>query len=106
MKGNTIMINTKTLILRFLIVALGSFNFLLSNNIMENTFLFCLNSNVSPLEITRSSEGFTVDNQDLNAYIQRNNIINTKFFRYFHLKIKITIFTHTSNPSSKVKFNI
>ena len=70
------MTQTNTLILRFFILMLGSFSFLLSNNIVENTFLFCLKSNISPLEITRSNQGFTVDNQELNAYFQRNNITN------------------------------
>ena len=62
--------------LRSLIIMLGALSFLFSDNISEKTFLFCLKSNISPLEITRSNESFTVNNENLNVYFLRNDIVN------------------------------
>ena len=62
--------------LRVPIVILGFLSLLLSNNISEKTFLFCLKSNIPPLEISRSNDNFTVDNKNLNAYFKKNYIIN------------------------------
>ena len=71
------------LCLRPLIVILGALGLLLPN-VSETTFLFCLKSNITPLEINRSNEGFDVDNENLNAYFLRNNIFlrNENFIYY------------------------
>jgi hypothetical protein len=59
-----------------LIIILSCLNFLLSSDVSENTFLFCLESSTRPLEITRSSDGFALDNEPLNTYFENNNILN------------------------------
>ena len=59
-----------------LIIILSCLNFLLSSDVSENTFLFCLESSTRPLQITRSSDGFALDNEPLNTYFENNNILN------------------------------
>ena len=38
----------------------------------NDAFLFCLNSNISPLEITRTNSGDFVSNNEINSFFQEN----------------------------------
>ena len=64
------------LFLRPLVVVLGALG-LLFPNVSESTFLFCLNSNIDPLVINRSSDSqFATDNDALNDFLINNSIAN------------------------------
>ena len=72
---NSVLINIP-LCLRPLILVLGALG-LLFPNVSETTFLFCLKSNIEPLNINRSSDGQTVtDNDALNKFLIDNDIVN------------------------------
>ena len=70
-------LNSIPLILRSLIF-LGTLGFLFSSTpeISEETFLFCLKSDVEPLQISRQGDSFSVNNRELNNYFEKNGVLN------------------------------
>ena len=71
-------LNNIPLFLRSLMLSLGTLGFLFPADpeISQSTFLICLNSDVDPLVISRSNDGFSVDNKELNNYFSNNSVTN------------------------------
>ena len=66
------------LMIKPLIFILGVLSFLFSSTaiVSNQSFLFCLKSDVSPLVINRSNELISVDLEELNIFIQNEEILN------------------------------
>jgi len=64
----------KTVIILSLLI--GGSGFLLSNDKSQTTFLFALNSSVSPLNISKDNNILSVDNSDIQSFIDNHQIID------------------------------
>ena len=67
--------NLKPLI--FILGAL-SFVFCVEPIVSKNSFLFCLKSNVSPFEIIRDNDSYSVDNKNIDIFLKNNNVIDVE----------------------------
>ena len=64
----------KTVIILSLLI--GGSDFLLSNDKSQTTFLFALNSSVSPLNISKDNNILSVDNNNIQSFIDNHQIID------------------------------